>query len=323
MVLNIIFSFNRAMQLDHLLRSILENHKIDYKIIVLYHTTGNHREGYEIVKKKYRNSENFSFIERKPTLLDVSCLSSVKNTSDFKFFVKHSRLFDKNSDNFKSLLEKILKKSDCEFIMFNTDDGYFFDHLIIDEDVFSLIRNNPENVSYRAYVGENLEHFPSYVKRWGNHYLWDYFRDKNVTHWSYNFAIDATVYHRETLLRLLRKVPYHNPVSLEANVEGYCRRKGYFGIGLGPVTSKVVGTLLNQVSKAINNPTIDINPKTLNDYFIKGFSLKLKLTPQIDKVNLVPEEVKVYNDVEEKIIYTLNESGREIQKKFGIKGTEL
>lgn len=323
MLLNIIFSFNRAMQLDYLLQSIIDNYKIEYKILILYHTTGNHHEGYKILQEKYKNYDNFSFVERKPNLLDTASLFAIRNKSDLKFVVMHSRLFKKNTDNFKALLEKQIKKSDCEFIMFNTDDGVFLDNLTIGEDVYSLIRNNPKNVSYRAYVGENLEDFPSYVKRWGDNYLWNYFVDKNITHWSYNFAIDATVYHRKTLLKILRNVPYHNPVSLEGNVMGYCTRNKLLGIGLGPIKSIAVGTLLNQVSKIVNNPTIDIDPKILNDFFVKGFRLKLKLMSSINKVNLIPDEVKVYNDVEEKVLYTLNESGKELQKKYGIGGTEL
>ncbi|RTZ00899.1 hypothetical protein EKM02_07460 [Flavobacterium sp. RSP49] len=323
MVLNVIFSFNRAMQLDYLLTSILKNYKIDYQILVIYHTSGEHDKGYELLIKKYKQYNNFSFVKRKPTLLDISCFFSIKNKTDFKFFLKHSRIFNRKSDNFKSLLEKSIQGSDCEFVMFNTDDGYFFDDLDVEEDVLTLIRNNPRNTSYRCYVGENLENFPSYVKRWGDNYLWDYFKDKNITHWSYNFAVDGTIYDRKTLLKILCKVPYHNPVSLETNVVGYCTKNKLFGIGLGPITSKVVGTLLNQVSKAVDNPTINIDTEILNNWYVKGFRLKLKLPQSIDKVNLVPEEVKIYNDIEEQILYILNDSGREIQRKFGIGGTKL
>lgn len=323
MVLIVVFSFNRAMQLDYLLKSILQSYKIEYKIVVLYHTTDEHAKGYELLIKKYKQYNNFSFVERKLNLVDLSCLFSIKNKTDLKFFVKHSRLFNKKSDNFKSLLEKSMRKSNCEFVMFNTDDGYFFDNLEVEDDVFTIIRNNPRSTSYRCYVGENLENFPNYVKRWGNNYLWDYFKDKNITHWSYTFAVDGTIYHRETLLKVLLKVPYHNPVSLETNVEGYCKKNKLFGIGLGPITSKVVGTLLNQVSKTVNNPTINISTKILNDWYVKGFQLKLKLPQIIDKVNLVPEEVRIYNEVEEKVLYTLNDIGRDIQSKFGIGGTKL
>jgi hypothetical protein len=40
MLLNIIFSYNRAMQVDYLLSTILKKIKIDdYETVILYHTT--------------------------------------------------------------------------------------------------------------------------------------------------------------------------------------------------------------------------------------------------------------------------------------------
>lgn len=323
MILDVIFSFNRAMQLDHLLKSILKHYKFDYKILILYHTTGKHNEGYELLKEKYSQYNNFIFEERKPVFFDISFLRSIKNIKDLKFFIKSSRIFNTKSDNFKSLLERILNKCECEFVMFNTDDGFYYDDLYVNKEVLSFIRTNPKNTSYRCYVGENIENFPSYVKRWNNIYLWNYFEDPNITHWSYNFAIDGTIYHKETLLKILKKISYNNPVSLEAQTVGYCTIKKLFGIGLGPITSKLVGTLLNQVSKDVNNPTINVDPNDLNDWFLKGFSLQLKLPQPINQVNLVPEEVKVYNDTEERIIYKLDENGKNIQSKFGISGTKL
>ncbi len=49
--------------------------------------------------------------------------------------------------------------------MFNTDDGVFFEDVIVPEEVFSIIRNNPENASYRLYVGDNLEGMPHYLEK--------------------------------------------------------------------------------------------------------------------------------------------------------------
>lgn len=64
MILNVIFSYNRAVQLDYLIKSILERFKTDSKIVILYHTTGAHKDGYELLKKKYED-KGVSFVERK------------------------------------------------------------------------------------------------------------------------------------------------------------------------------------------------------------------------------------------------------------------
>ena len=72
----------------------------------------------------------------------------------------------------------------------------------------NLIKYNPKSVSYRLYVGKNLENFPTYVKRWGDYYLWDYFFDDKVTHWSYPFAVDGTIYNTKGILEILKNLTY-------------------------------------------------------------------------------------------------------------------
>ena len=54
----IIFSFNRAMQLDTLLRSVYKHFKFDnYQVGVLYNTSNRDFEkGYDLLKGKYRHS---------------------------------------------------------------------------------------------------------------------------------------------------------------------------------------------------------------------------------------------------------------------------
>lgn len=313
MVLNIIFSYNRAMQLDYLLQSSINSFEFDYKIVVIFHTTGKHELGYQKLINKYSKFSQISFIERKPNQLSFKQKLTWKQ-KDKELYIKQG--------NFKALLESTLEKTECELVMFNTDDGLWLDKVTLDSTIYNLIKNNPTSVSYRYYVGENMEGFPLYVKKWGDYYLWNYYTEKKVTHWSYPFAVDGTVYNTKGLLTILNKVYYHNPVTLESNVEQYAKRNGIFSIGLSPVKSKLIGTKLNRVAVETLNPTIHINPDLLNEYYLNGYTLKLQLPDIIDNSNIVPLNVFVEKNEELINIYEWDELGKEVQANLGIEGAK-
>ncbi|WP_343660244.1 hypothetical protein [Chryseobacterium sp.] len=320
MILNIIFSYNRAVQLDYLIQSILERFKTDSKVVILYHTTGAHKDGYELLKRKYED-KGISFVERKPVFFDSSYIKALNSKKDWKFF-KEKNLFNKKSDNFKGLLQKIIRESDCEFVMFNTDDGVFYEDVNIPEEVFTIIRNNPENASYRMYVGENLEGHPSYVEKKDGYYQWDYYSDTEFHHWTFPFSVDATVYHSKGLLKHLEKMVYHNPVTLEENGYHYITRKKLFRIGLSPIHSQLVATKLNRVSVDSLNPTIHIKPEFLNEKFLDGYTLELVIPEFIDNANIVPSEIYLVKGDKKELIYSLDDQGKKVQSLLGIEGAK-
>lgn len=318
MVLNIIFSYNRAVQLDYLLQSIMKRFKIDSKIVIIYHTSGEHQKGYDLLKKKYAD---IAFIERKNVLFDISYLKAIHSKKNWAFF-KEKNLFNKNGDNFKGLLQKVIRKSNCEFLMFNTDDGVFFDDVVIPEEVLNTIRNNPENASYRLYVGENLEGQPDYLEKKNDYYQWDYYTDTVIHHWSYPFSVDGTIYHSKGLLKHLEKMVFHNPVTLEENGFQYIRQNKLFRIGMSPIQSKLVATKLNRVSVDSLNPTIHIKPDFLNDKFLEGYTLELVIPKNIDNANIVPSEIYLVKGDQKELIYSLDEQGEKVQSLLGIEGAK-
>lgn len=310
------------MQLDYLLKSIVERFKFEYKIVIIYHTSGNHKEGYKKLKKDYAKYNFISFVERREVFFDIANLKVSPSILNLKRVVKYSRLFNKRSDNFKKILETILRNTDCEFIMFNTDDGVFSKDIFVDEEILNLIRYNPSAVSYRLFVGDNLEGFPEYVGKWEKYYLWDYYFNKKITMWSYPFAVDGTIYETKTLLKILQKVFYHNPVTLEANGVDYVMQKKLYGIGLSPLKAELVMTKLNRVSVDSLNPTIHIKPDVLNEYFINGYTLELELPTPLDNANVVPKKVYIYNDKEKLEIYSMDDFGKKVQNNLGIEGAK-
>ncbi|MCU7614248.1 hypothetical protein N0B16_07350 [Chryseobacterium sp. GMJ5] len=322
MVLNILFSYNRAIQLDYLLQSILSRFKISYKVVIMYHTSGDHKKGYDLLKKKYAKYSNISFVERKKVFFDSSYIHVI-NTKENRNFFRAKNFFTKNADNFKGLLQKIIAQhDDCEFVMFNTDDGVFYEDVIISDEVFDIIRKNPGEASYRLYVGENLEGQPDYLQKKNTYYQWDYYADKNIHHWSYPFSVDGTIYHSKGLLKQLKKIAYHNPVTLEENAFQYIRKNKIFSIGLSPIKSQLVATKLNRVSVDTLNPTIHIKPEFLNEKFIDGYTLKLVIPKHIDNANIVPDEIYLIKGDQKELIYSLDEQGKKVQSLLGIEGAK-
>lgn len=315
MLLNVIFSFNRALQLEYLLNSMLKQFRIEnYKVAIVYHCTGEHVEGYQLLQKKFGQYEFISFHERTDGYALLSYLPLYSGEEN-KNFIKKYHFKNPKRDNFKALVERVLKDTDCEFTMFNTDDGFFYREFHLPTQVQNLIRLNAD-VSYRTYIGDNIKGMPEYVKKWGDNYLWDYYSESKVHHWSYPFAVDGTVYNTAGILKLIRRVAYHNPVTLESNAEIYTKRNKKLNIGLSPQKSLLICTKLNRVSADTLNPTIHISADLLNEKFLDGFELSLKFQETIDNANLVPLAVDLVKEEIVETIYEFDEAGREVQNNL-------
>ena len=312
MVLNIIFSFNRAMQLDYFLNSGLERIKFSTETVVLYHTTGEHEKGYKKLIEKYSKHDHIRFVERTPNKLSTY-LKFRLNKEQKKQYLK--------GDNFKPLMEQIMRDSTSDFVMFNTDDGFWTNDVYFEEDIQNLIIHNPSNITYRFYVGDNLDEFPSFVQKWGKYYLWDYYSEQKITHWTYPFAVDGTVYSRIYCLDMLKNLWYHNPVSLESSGVDHAMRWKLFGIGLSPEKSVLIGTKLNRVSTSTLNPTIHLSVEDLNEKYLKGYSLEMHF-PKIDNSNLVPLEVNLVKENVRETIYRIDEFGMKVQENLGAEGSK-
>lgn len=312
------------MQLDFLIQSILKRFvALEYRINVIYHTTGTHSDGYNKLIEKYNSNDRVSFSKRKKQYLGLGDhLPFLYNLKNFKRFIKNTILFNPKKDNFKSLLENILKNSDCEFVMLNTDDGYFFNDVIINPRHFDLIRREPFDTSYRLYVGKNLEGCPEFVKEKEDYCFWNYYEEKKVTHWTFPFAVDGTIYHTKSLLKTIRPIFYHNPITLENRGVNFVKSNKLFKNGYGPLLSKLLMTKLNRVSTVSLNPTIHLSVDYLNEKFLDGFVLELDLPLKIINSSVVPNNVYLVKGKERELIYSLDKVGVTVQEALGVEGAK-
>lgn len=306
-LLIVVFSFNRALQLDCLLRTTFERLKLkDYSIIVIFHTTGKHADGYKKLIEKYKESKQVDFIEREPLnsfWIDKFPLL-FKNRNLWRY-IKHPFLRS-SLDNFKKLLESQIEINGCEFTMFLTDDGYFYKEVEISNNIFNKIRNNPMQVSYRMYVGKNLIDCPDNLAMEDGLLKWNYYDPKMYNHWAYPFAVDDTIYHSRALLRIISPVFYHMPTTLESFVVTHCRSKKLLSIGYSPLESNFVGLFINRVSTIGNNFSGIIDAGMLNEKFLDGYILDYEFSFPPTQQAFIPNKIILSHPHKEKIIIEPN-----------------
>jgi hypothetical protein len=241
MILNVVFSYNRAMQLDCFLDSFIRHVKYpEYEIAIVYHTTEDHKKGYRLLLKKYEKYNNIKFYERtNQRYYYLKILPLLSYPRNLYRFIKYKYL-RVNVDNFKFLVEDVIKYSDSEFIMFSTDDTYYDSDVFIPEDILYEIRQNSMQSSYRLCLGKNLnyEEVPG-IREANKALYWNYSDVSDVKGWIYPFIVDGTVYQKKVIYNIIRKILYHMPATLESFVNTYVEHNKLFNNGICPNNSCV------------------------------------------------------------------------------------
>jgi len=294
----IIFSYNRAMQLDALIRSINSNISgIPFEIVVIFHCSNEHIKSYDRLMLKHYAS--VSFLKREK---DYSLKESIPFF--FKYYKNIFRFFKypflrKNVDNFKKMFENNLKHFTSKYVMFFTDDAYVYSEMKLVTEIFDFIDKDPSQNSFKALIGDNILGFsPCISFKRGNFYEWNYYNSNAKTHWSYPFAVDGTIYNRNALLNIFKNVLYHSPISLEAFVVEYVKHKRFFKNGLSPIKSSVVSTVLNRVSEITNNFALNIEPDYLCEKYMEGYELVFEFHSEINQTSIIPDTIFLKKELE-------------------------
>ena len=123
-------------------------------------------------------------------------------------------------------------------------------------------------------------------------------------------------------MSIIKKIAYHNPITLEGNAVEYIKRNKLFGLGISPLKSILIGTILNRVSVDSFNPTLNIGVDQLNTEFLDGNRIDL-ITPEIITIsNIVPEKVFLIKDNKKTLLYEKNVEGESLQSNYGAEGTK-
>lgn len=241
----VIFSKNRALQLDCLLKSIKDNFKAPVSYIsVLYKSDDNfYADGYNKLKKLY----------------SINWVSQ----SNFK-------------DDLFGIVSKHGKNS---FTMFLVDDNVVFRPFTYD-----ILNKYTEEVGFistrvdRSYLG-SLPIF-MYTEKY---LLWDWATGSNP--WNYPFSVDGNIHKTSQIMDLLASTNFRAPNTLEEYGTTFLQnRHSSYPLAIAPLEACTINIPLNKVQTEYETafPTT-MEVEYLNTKYLEGFYIDLnpiyKLTP--------------------------------------------
>jgi hypothetical protein len=278
----IFFTYNRAFQLDAALASVFKNFEnLNLPVHVIYHWSRQHEVSYQKLKAKWQ-PRGVVFHQRGELISIRKITKLLFRPLNLYWYLKMPWM--RNAfDNFKYLLEDVIKSSPTDFISFSTDDQVMFDHTIITESVFELIRSAPKKYSYRFitsldFKGEyaipkGLKQNIHYENGKPTFFEWDNQNKFKSVLWKYRFNVDGTVFEKKTILRLLKPMLYHMPTTLESGGLWESRFRNYFRVGLSSVKRTSIGIQANNIQTVSDTPCAYFEPEILRQAYEEGYHL--------------------------------------------------
>lgn len=181
----IIFSRDRAMQLDFLLASMKRYSKSQIPVVVQYSSSDNHTSSYSELINKY---------------------------PDVKF-VKETTV--------RETLIRLLRELHTEYMFYLVDDQVFFREF----DIMELLGKLKKGMFASMRLGETITNWgiqdvslkPRYEEN-GGILFWKWRNNRDNHDWGYQFSVDGTIYRTVDILRCSLSIPFKAPNSYEANM---------------------------------------------------------------------------------------------------------
>jgi hypothetical protein len=271
MINTIIFSFNRAIQLDLLLRSIvIHDEKKMLSVTVLYACSGQkYEQGYDVLKERFPQVQ-FIREEKFAPRFVLPFFPMYWHNYFWWIKYKHTRTV---SGNFRKQLISLIADSEKEYVMFLTDDSMFYKSITILQPVLADIRKRPLQHSFSLRHGNNIMggNF-SYRNALLN---WNVFGRHDHPEWSHPFSVDGHIYSKRFILKAFRKVWFKNPNTLECNIACYVKEKKFLSTVFSNKKSALVGFELNRVQDVNENHNLNIDNNYLNVLFNEGYHMRI------------------------------------------------
>lgn len=268
MIQIIVFSFNRALQLDALLASIQQHwSKTTHQLTVLYNTSNDkYQAGYEILKKRY---PKYQFIKETNGKHRYPCKDYL-SFFNLKKIVKYKHCRWQKS-NFRDLLIEIVTKSSCKQIMFLTDDSIFIRKVEINDEVLEWINQDPNQNSFSLRLGKSSntpqKQLPSPIC---NIISWNYSDYDKSNNWGYRFSVDGHIYSKQLMIKLIKNIIFNNPSTLEAHLHNYVHTHNLLNKGKTGINPCLLSYPINMVQTIVNNKSLGVSETLLNEYLLHG-----------------------------------------------------
>lgn len=219
----IIFSKNRACQLNLLLESLEKNSNgLFTKTSVLYTCDDAHKGSYDLL------SERFPDVEM---------------------------VFE---NDFKTDLLKIVKDGRSVFTTFMVDDAVLYGRVFDDRDtILGMISKDTVCFSLRLGLNCRYSHPADRyyeIKEYTEEkpfIIFDY--DRNEGDFAYPLSTDGHIFKTNVLTPMLESTPFTNPNTLEANIQYHVYNNGIPKRVVSFITSKLVSVPVNLVNTTFNN----------------------------------------------------------------------
>ena len=235
----VIFSKDRALQLDSLIRSIRDNTDLSSsRIYILYKSTNSsYQQGYN----------------------KLTAMNYLRNISWIK------------EDSFKGDLTRILEEvQDKSLLMFLVDDNIFHREITTSEITRKFTRRHLF-ISLRVST-KYAESLPDFINI--NNYLeWKWTDRKNrLNTWGYPFSVDGNIYSAGFIKKTIIKTNFSAPNTLEGNLD---KKKSSFFVktksrALAPSNPCLFNNPLNKVQSEWETWNASINTDILNEMYLKG-----------------------------------------------------
>jgi hypothetical protein len=247
----IIFSKDRAAQLDLLLRSMYENSNDIFDPIVLYrHTSQIHIKAYQklfnrMIKARCRKN----FIQNK-------CKRRIEV-------------------DFRNDLIEMIEQNESEMVGFLTDDCIFYRKLNLNcENIYNLLypENNVACVSLRLGTNTNVQTYhvgdllpPLRYTTNGDLISWNAKDYNPYCNYGYTFSLDGHIFRKKLILDLIKQIDFKNPNQLEASLSQFSHKYQIPSYIIAPNKSCVFACPNNRTQNEYQNACGVQHPYSIDD----------------------------------------------------------
>jgi hypothetical protein len=219
----IVFSFDRALQLDALLRSFFLNKTGECPVIVIYKASDeNHHLAYQEVIARFQN-DLVEFIEEKNSFKSTLLRALHQIGTGKIFFLVDDIIFT--------------EKFDCDFLS----------EIDTSKVIFSLRMGNHLNYSF---VVNKRQKLPSFTSKNDEYLYWDW--ECGELDWAYPLSVDGHIFNRYEIQCLAEHFDFKAPNSFEGaiqNTKELLSRR----LGMSYKKARIVNIPCNKVQNEVDN----------------------------------------------------------------------
>lgn len=295
MVHIIIFSFNRAMQLEALLHSLRMHWSgTPHRVSVIYNTTkDDFQKGYEMLAAEYSHVEFIKETSRSQRYH----LRDYLHPYNWLKLAKYPHVRYQRSD-FRDLLNESLRHSECNYTMFLTDDSAFFTDVCLTQEQLAFIDQAPRQHQISLRLGLNNAQKPTSILQQSDGTIrWRFSNHPDGRSWGYRFSVDAHIYATSIMRSLLGQIIFSNPTTLEAHINDYVQKVGLLNEGLSLGIPYILSFPINMVQQIADNESLGVSEEKLNHEFIQGYRLEYQIPPQSPLFQVYPEYILLTNPI--------------------------